>query len=421
MLPILIFAAMCIALMSRRALLLFAGLDRASVVWVAACLMVATSDTSFVQATHAISLEVIALLFAMSLIAGYLMDARFFRWAAITVLTRTGSAKRLVFYVMGLSGLLSAWFMNDTIAIVFTPLVVAIVAQANLPPLPYLFALAIGVNIGSVATLNGNPQNMMIASLAGHHVPFGSYALISIPLAAVLLAAAAWMLCRMFATQLSATTLVTSSLPPPAFDRRLAGKAFFALALFVGLSVAKTPLAAAAALASAVLLIIARRPVKPVLARIDWSLLVLFASMFVATHVLMKTPAFHAALTQAIEWASGGGWQGFAALSLFVMLGSVLVSNVPLVMLVTPWLMSVGEPGWRWTLIAMVATLAGNLTIFASVANILVFEGAGPRGNIGMAQHLRISMPITLVTTAIAGAYLYALYAMGVLSWLGIQ
>lgn len=421
MLPIAIFTAMCIALMSRRALAVLGGLDRASVVWVAACLMVAASGVAFEDVLRAISLDVIVLLFAMSLIAGYLMEARFFRWAATIALTRTGSAERLVFYVAGLAGALSAWFMNDTIAIVFTPLVVAIVAQSNLPPLPYLFALAMGANLGSVATLNGNPQNMMIASLAGHHLPFAAYALVGLPLAAGLIVLAAWMLCRLFHAQLAGISIEPSHLPRPAFDRRLTAKALAALGIFVILSLLKVPLAAAAALASALLLVVARRPVKPVLGHIDWSLLVLFASMFVATHVLMATPAFHHHLQQAIAWASGDGWRGFAALATFVLLGSVAVSNVPLVMLVAPWLATVVEPGWRWTLIAVVATLAGNLTIFASVANMLVFEGAGPRGDLRFAQYMRVSVPVTLVTLALAVAYLYALHAVGVLAALGIR
>jgi Na+/H+ antiporter NhaD/arsenite permease-like protein len=363
---------------------------------------------------------VVTLLFGILLIAAYLSEARFFRLCAYLVLTRARSARSLLFALTFVAGGLSALLLNDTVCVLLTPLVVAVVAEAQLPPLPYLLALASASNVGGVVSFSGNPQNMIVGAAAHGTIGFAQYLILTLPVGAVCLAANAGALIWMFRRELPPGPLVERSPPRPALDRALTAKSLAALAAFAVMAVAGVSLSGAAMCAAAGLMIIARTPPRRAFASVDWQLLVFFAGLFVVVagiaHAGLLDRVFDA-LAPIIDRGDRLGDLAFIAL---VVIASNLISNVPLVLVAVAWVPHMGDPTWGYVMLAVASTLAGNLTLFGSVANIIVMEGAGPRGEIGFWRFLRHGAVLTAVDLAVGFALLGGERWLGVPRWLGL-
>ncbi|HSK02956.1 MAG TPA: SLC13 family permease [Kofleriaceae bacterium] len=396
------------------------GLDRPAGAVVGAVAMVIVGGLPMDAALRAIDLEIVILLFAILLIAAYLAEARFFRLTTYFVLTRARSARSLLFGLTFVVGALSALLLNDTVCVLLTPLVIAVVVEARLPALPYLLALASAANVGGVVSFSGNPQNMIVGAAAHGTIGFAQYFLVTLPVGAACLAANAFVIGWLFRRELPAGPLAERSPPRPAIDRVLAAKALGALAVFAGLAVAGFSLAGSAMTAAAGLMVIARTPPKKAFAYVDWQLLVFFAGLFVViagvAHAGVLAEAW-AVVAPAIGRGDRAGDLAFVAL---VVIASNVVSNVPLVLVAVAWVPQMPDPTWGYLLLAVASTLAGNLTLFGSVANIIVMEGAGPRGEIGFWRFLRFGAVITTIDLALALAILWAERAAGVLGWVGL-
>jgi Na+/H+ antiporter NhaD/arsenite permease-like protein len=397
----------------------FLGLDRPAGAVVGGVAMVLVGGLPMEAALGAIDLQVVVLLFGVLLIAAYLAEARFFRLTAYFVLTRARSARSLLFGLTFVVGALSALLLNDTVCVLLTPLVVAVVVEARLPALPYLLALASAANVGGVVSFSGNPQNMIVGAAAHGTIGFASYFLITLPVGAACLAANAFVISWLFRRELPAGPLAERSPPRPAIDRVLAAKALAALALFAALAVAGYSLAGSAMTAAAGLMVVARTPPKKAFAFVDWQLLVFFAGLFVVVAGVARAGVLEdvfQALAPAIGRGDAVGDLAFVAL---VVVASNVVSNVPLVLVAVPWVPHLPDPTWGYVLLAVASTLAGNLTLFGSVANIIVMEGAGPRGEIGFLRFLRYGAVITVLDLALAMAILWAERAAGALALVG--
>lgn len=396
------------------------GLDRPAGAVVGASAMVIAGGLPLDAALRAIDLEVVILLFAILLIAAYLAEARFFRLTTYFVLTRARSARSLLFGLTFVVGALSALLLNDTVCVLLTPLVIAVVVEARLPALPYLLALASAANVGGVVSFSGNPQNMIVGAAAHGTIGFAQYFLVTLPVGAACLAANAFVIGWLFRRELPAGPLAERTPPRPAIDRVLAAKALGALAVFAGLAVAGFSLAGSAMTAAAGLMVIARTPPKKAFAYVDWQLLVFFAGLFVViagvAHAGVLAEAW-AVVAPAIGRGDAAGDLAFVAL---VVVASNVVSNVPLVLVAVAWVPQMPDPTWGFILLAVASTLAGNLTLFGSVANIIVMEGAGPRGEIGFWRFLRFGAVITTLDLALALGILWAERAAGVLGWVGL-
>jgi len=161
-------------------------LNRPAAALLGAVLMVATGVITPERAYRAVNYDTLVLLLAMMIISAYLYLAHFFEWAADAVLEFSRTPERLLLYLTLTSGILSALLVNDTICLMLTPLVIAVIRRGKLPRLPYLIALATSANIGSVATLVGNPQNMIIGHFS--HIPFAEFSRTLAPAAIIGLA-----------------------------------------------------------------------------------------------------------------------------------------------------------------------------------------------------------------------------------------
>ncbi|HUJ57796.1 MAG TPA: SLC13 family permease [Kofleriaceae bacterium] len=392
----------------------FLRLDRPAAAIVGAVAMVVVGGLPVDAALSAIDLHVLVLLFGVLVIAAYLQEAQFFRLAAYHVLVRARSARSLLFGMVFVAGALSALLVNDTVCIVLTPLVVAVVVEARLPALPYLLALASAANVGGVVSYSGNPQNMIIGAHAEGTLGFAHYLALTLPIGVACLAANVAVLAWLFRKQLPAGPLAERTPPRPAVDRVLAAKGLGALALFAVLALAGVSLAGAAMCAAAALMVSARTVVhKQVFGTVDWTLLAFFAGLFVVVSGIAHSGVIDDAFDAVAPVVARGDLAGDLAFVALVVIASNVVSNVPLVLVAVAWVPRMPDQPWGYVLLAVASTLAGNLTLFGSVANIIVMESAGPRGEIGFRRFLRYGSVVTLIDLAIAFALLYAEHAAG--------
>jgi Na+/H+ antiporter NhaD/arsenite permease-like protein len=408
---VLIFA-LTYALISGRQLKLL-PLNRPAAALLGTVLMITLGVMTPQQAYHAVDYDTLVLLLGMMLISAYLHLAGFFVWAADEVLKLAKTPQRLLLYLIVTSGVLSALLVNDTVCLMLTPLVVALIVRGQLPLLPYLLALATSANIGSVATLVGNPQNMIIGNMS--HIPFLHFSAALLPVAIAGLAINYAVLRFGFRKALAAARIPERGgrETVPALDKKLLGLVLAALALvFIGFCLerwTKLPLAWTALAGAALVMVLARRDTHEVLKFVDWHLLLFFAGLFVVVEGLNNTGLpeeiyerlhrlfGHSVAAQA--WNFGG----------FSVVGSNIFSNVPFVLVAGKWITNFAKPEMMWKVLALTTTLAGNLTILGSVANIIVVESARRHIQIGFWDYAKYGIPITVLTTSVGIALLLVL------------
>lgn len=383
-------------------------LHRPAAALLGAVLMVACGVMTPEQVYRSVDYDTLVLLLGMMLIAAYLHLAGFFDWAADWILRVAKTPQRLLFYVVCASGILSALLVNDTVCLMLTPLVVAVLIRGRLPLVPYLLALAMSANVGSVATLVGNPQNMIIGHLSG--IPFLRFSASLLPAAIAGLAIEYAVLSVGFRRALCSVKINRADAAPRTIDRPLLIIALSVLALvftgfMLGLNLAWTALAG-----GALVMVLARRDTHEVLKLVDWHLLLFFAALFVVVEGLNGTglpDGAYAKVRGLFGDTSGAQAWNFAW---FSAIGSNVFSNVPFVLIAGKWISNFSNPNLMWKVLALSTTFAGNLTILGSVANIIVVEFARKHVEVGFWEYARFGIPITLLTTA-AGLL--------VLLWLG--
>jgi len=307
------------------------------------------------------------------------------------------------------SGILSGFITNDAVCILGAPLVVRLIQRGNLPALPFLLALATGANTGSVATLVGNPQNMLCGILG--QLDYLNYALKMAPVAVVGLAINHAVLRWVFRKSLISRTdpMGQAELNSATFSRQhlltLGIIALSAIILMTG-----APLAWTAVGGFSALLILHKREAREIWGHIDWSLLLFFAGLFVVVEGLRASGA--------TEWffeawplaALASGSQPLWSLGALFLFGSNLVSNVPFILMIRDQMATLPNPQLGWELLAMASTFAGNLTLLGSAANVIVAEGSREVGGFGFFEHLKVGAIIAILTTAFGVMWLTLIY-----------
>jgi len=385
-------------------------LNRPAAALLGAVGMVTLGGLPLAEAYRAIDLDVLVFLLGLMILVGHLEVGGFFEWAADWLLLHSSTPRRLLVAVVVGSGLLSAFFVNDTVCLVFTPVLLAALLPLGLRPVPYLIALAMGSNVGSALTIVGNPQNMLIGMWSG--IGFATFTWRMLPAVLGALALTTLLLLRLFRRDLPATFPGRVAPEPTRLDRPLVftALAVFAVAFAAWLWGGSLPKVAIAA--GAVMLAMARRDPKPALEKVEWDLLLFFGALFVVTRGLERTGAvglIDAQGTRAI--AAGGRWGIAAAASGVMLVLSNLISNVPAVMLWRNVVPALPDPALVWQTMALSATLSGNLLLVGSMANLIVAERAEARGvTLGYWEYAKAGIPVT-VATMVWGVAVLALTA----------
>ncbi len=389
----LIFAATYLVVAIGR--LPFGRLDRTGAALIGASLMVASGTLSLPEAYQAIDFDTIGLLLGMMIIVANLRLSGFFGLATAFVARHARWPWLLLAGIVAVSGVLSAVLVNDTVCLMLTPLVAEIARRLDRKPLPYLLAVAMASNIGSTATITGNPQNMLIGSFS--HLGYGAFAAALTPVAIMGLVAVFALIALAHPGEFLHRTKLPAIALKLRWSRALLATSLLATAMavagfFLGIAPAKV-----AIVVGALLLL---HPINParVYREIDWPLLLLFVGLFI-----VLAGAEKALLTPELRHAvQGAGLARPPVLALVTAVLSNLVSNVPAVLVLAPFLHDLSEPGKAWLVLAMASTLAGNFTILGSVANLIVVERARKaRITIGFWDYFRIGAPLTVVSIAL--------------------
>lgn len=390
-------------------------IDRAGIAFAGAALMLCTGVLTFAEAAspQSIDYETLGLLFGVMIVVGFLRLsgglARLTHWS----LERIHSPHGLLALVVLLAGVLSAFLVNDIVCLALTPLVLHMAKRLGFDPVPHLIGLATGANIGSTGTITGNPQNMIIGvqcrisyvRFAAHLMPVAVLGL-AIDFVVISLIYRAALVQRRPARggEALAGIQFTAGALRGRVLTRLQWKSAAVALLTVVLFFAGLPMAVVA-LGAAAFLLLGRLKPERVYREVDWSLLLMFAGLFVVVH------AFQIHVVSRWNLA---GWQflrnhPIGLLSLTSAGLSNLVSNVPAVLLFRPVMSAVPAAARQsaWLALAMSSTLAGNLTIPGSVANLIVIEKARREGTvISFWEYCKAGVPVTLLTLGLGIAWL---------------
>ncbi len=365
-------------------------MNRATIALAGAAALIAVGAIDEKRALAAIDIGTILLLAAMMVINANLRMARFFRLVGDRAMRLAHTPKTLLALVILSSGALSAVFLNDTICLMFTPLVVELTQRMKRDPIPYLTGLATAANVGSTATITGNPQNLIIGQSSG--IPYVTFMAYLAPVALIGLVICWGVIMLAYPGEFRGLLPAVETIPVepyyPLFRRTMLIVSGLTLAFLLG-----APIVSSACVAAGLLLVSRLRPNK--LLALDWELLAMFGGLFVVTGAI-EIVGLSDMLFEATATLLHGG---VATLSITTGVLSNLVSNVPAVLLLRPEIAAFPNAHQSWLTLAMASTLAGNLTLLGSAATLIVAELARTHGvNLSFRVYLRAGIPITILT-----------------------
>jgi Na+/H+ antiporter NhaD/arsenite permease-like protein len=368
-------------------------LDRTGFAILGAVAFLASGLISVEAAKEAVDAPTLAVLFGMMLLSAQYRLSGLYGVIGHR-LARVADPRRLLLGTIVVTALLSAVLTNDVICFALTPLLLEALLAAKRRPLPYLLAIACASNIGSALTPIGNPQNILIAQ--SFHLPFLPFLLACAVPVVLSLAILYWLAARW----LEPTPAETVMPPPDAIDRWQAGKAVLLTVAVIALFLSPVPPALTALGLAGVVLTSRRMRTRDVLGLVDWQLLALFVGLFIVVRGF-ELSGWTDAARDALA-ARGADLTHPTVLVPGVALLGNLVGNVPAVMLMLRFVGRQPSVGYA---LALASTFAGNAVLVGSIANLIVAEQAERLGvRITFRDHLRLGLPVTLVSLAFAVA-----------------
>src|SRR5712672_762138 len=350
------------------------SIDRAGIALVGAGLMVASGALPFEEAYKAIDFDTITLLLGMMIIVANLRLSGFFAVANAWVMAHARRPLILLGAVVATSGVFSAFLVNDAICLVLAPLVLELTLALGRRPVPYLLAVAMASNVGSTATITGNPQNIMIGSFS--HIPYTTFALALAPVALIGLIITVALIALFHRAEFTGAARLEAPSPKVDANRVLVIRALLATLILIALFFAGVVPAKAAIIIGGLLLLTRRVKSRRVYAEIDWSLLLMFAGLFIivagAEHAFLSDGTITAVARLHLDRVP--------VLSGVTAVLSNLVSNVPAVLVLKAFIDPLSDQHTAWLTVAMASTLAGNFTVLGSMANLIVVERAAVSG-----------------------------------------
>jgi Na+/H+ antiporter NhaD/arsenite permease-like protein len=379
-------------------------LDRTGAALAGALLMVVTGSLSETKALAAIDFHTILLLLGMMIIVANLRVSGAFAMVARWLLERAHSGYGLLAMTVLVSGVLAAFFINDVVCLSLAGPLIEVARILEIDAAPLLLALATGSNIGSVATITGNPQNMIVAGFAG--ISYSAFAIRLAPVALIGLVVDFAVIAWLYRGRLShVRSRDDHGLPAPLPEHRYhLIKSSIVAGVVLVLFAMGYPTHLVAMGGGAALLFTRRTEPQSIYAQIDWTLLVMFAGLF----IVVKGAETTHLLKNAVQAMGPERLKNVALLSVLAAVLSNLVSNVPAMLLFKPIYPQISQGMSTGLALASASTFAGNLTLLGSLANLIVVEQARREGiEIGFVAYLKIGVPVTIITLAIDIAWLH--------------
>jgi Na+/H+ antiporter NhaD/arsenite permease-like protein len=374
--------------------------DRVAAAIIGAVFLVALGVLTVVEAQSAVDGATLGLLFGMMLVSAALDVSGAFALVGWWMTRRARTPLALLAAVSIASAVLSAFLINDVVCIAFTPLVLRIARALDRSPRPYLLALATSSNIGSVATVTGNPQNILIASLS--HISYGRFAMMLAPVAIVALAGNIGIIWLLYRDGLGEAFPSRPHETKPRVYHRWVLKSGLVMIGVLAAFVCGVPPAVAALVGASLMLLTRAVNPKRLYVRVDWTLLALFTGLFVVVAGVEKAGLAEKML-RVLEPIHPQSVWGLTAITAIL---SNVVSNVPAVMVLKSLVPHLPRPEAAWLTLAMASTLAGNLTLPGSLATIIVIERAKGSASISFVDFLKVGVPTGVVSLAVGALWL---------------
>ncbi|MHB8426729.1 MAG: SLC13 family permease [Acidiferrobacterales bacterium] len=374
-----------------------------------AMVVMLTGQIGIRASIRAIDPDVMFFLFGMFVVGQALVASGYLYYQAYRLFSRAASPGALVFMVMCAAGMASTVLMNDTVAIIGTPLVLRLAREHRMDPKMLLLALAFSVTIGSVMSPIGNPQNLLIAVQTGMHAPFSVF-FRYLALPTIINLVLAYGALRLFSPGSFHTRILVHA-PVTVTDPALARLGHIALLTVIVLAAVNALLEQAGAVWVLPLSGIALAAATPLLAfsprraellrGIDWKTLAFFAALFVLTASVWQTGYIQSLFAR--------GRLDLANVHTIMALGVVisqLISNVPLVALYLPLLEHTATVH-AFVALAAGSTIAGNLLILGAASNVIIVQNAERHGvTLTFLEFARVGIPLTMLNLAVYGLFL---------------
>lgn len=382
------------------------NVDRPSAAFFGAVAMIIFGVISFEEAVMAIDFNTIALLLGMMILIAVLEIDGFFTFIAEKTITYSKSRFQLLFVIVFVTGISSAFLVNDAVVLLFTPVVIEICRSGKLNPIPYLMAEIMSSNIGSAMTITGNPQNILIGINSG--IPYAYFLLHLLPVSIIGMLILVVIIRLFFRNEFKSKEkiqfqekefnydFISMKFSVPIF---LGVIVLFFFSHILNLSIPTIALSGA----SLVLILGHIKPSK-IIKEVDWVLLLFFAGLFIVVHGIEKVGVLDPFIAETTLTNNLAGLSGIHILSLFL---SQIVSNVPFTILMLPIMKAISSK-MLWLALASGSTLAGNATIIGAMANLIVIEVAKSYGiEIKFWQFMKVGIVVTLITLALSVLILY--------------
>ena len=374
--------------------------DRAGAAIIGSVLMIGVGVMSFEEASQAVDHKTIVILFSLMVVVANLKLAGFFELLGDMVARNVKSQRQLLAAAIAVSGIVSAVAINDIVCLLFTPVVLLLCRKFQCNPLPHLLGVALSSNIGSAATLIGNPQNILVGGLSG--LSFGAYFSSAAPVAGMGLVGIYGILVGLYGEELK-EPIQLGNAEPLLVHGYLIRKSLLTLAAIIAAYVNGIDLALAATAGAAFLLVTRRVKPNKIYTSIDFNLLVIFIGLFVVVAGVEKSGL----MRYILNWFSFSGFDNMPVFAVATVVVSNLVSNVPAVLLLKFFIPQQHPEVW-WKGLALFSTLAGNLTITGSIANLIVAEIAlGQKVRMTAWQYFRAGFPLTIGMTIVGILWLH--------------
>mgnify|MGYP002632426412 CR=1 FL=1 len=343
------------------------------------------------------------MLFALMILSGQLGAAGFYDLCARRITLTAASPGAMLFVTVVVSGVLSAVLANDIVVFAMTPMLCRGLAARGLDARPFLLGLAGGSNAGSAATVIGNPQNILIGEAGG--LDFWHFLAVCGPPAGIAMVIVFICVRFVWRAELATHPAQPTSVPVPESDAGQITKGLLAVVVLIGLFATPLPRAASALALAALLLVSRPKDSRALFRAVDWPLLMLFACLFAVTAAFAGTGLG----AEALAWLAGVGLlpDSLAVMTPLALVLSNGIGNVPAVILIIAvW---PDAPSGALYGLALLSTLAGNLFLIGSMANLIVAERARAVGvMLGFADFAKAGVPMTLASMAVAVLWLWA-------------